>query len=64
MSELNSSINITLDENNCSADGTHISPTTAPGKIVIKNNSEGFKFVLPDKILYPFFKNTEYVRED
>ena len=62
--ELTSGLNLNLDENGYTADGRHISRSTPPQKIIIKNNTDGFNFVLPDKTLYPFFEKTEYIKDE
>ena len=39
----------------------NVNKTTPTKKIIIKNNANGYNFILPDKTRYPFFANTEYV---
>jgi hypothetical protein len=41
----------------------NLNPTTPPKKVIIKNNTENYEFVIPDKTVYPYFADTEFIFE-
>ena len=43
---------------------TNVNKMTPPAKVIIKNNTQGINFNLPNPVTYPFFANMQVIRDD